>query len=164
MKYLILNISFLFLLSSCASGLEKDYTEEQNYLKGLDSDNFRDKHERIEILKAEVKYFSPVLDAEFELFNVNGFNKQRNTSVPGATSRDYKFVVKVDTVDIKKWTNGFVPDTLKRDEDWTRKIIPDKEQEWMFETTRETFIRPGENVTMIIYRKEGIIFKRILDL
>jgi hypothetical protein len=39
----------------------------------LDSDEFTTIEDRIEILEKEVRVFSEIQDAEFELFNVNGF-------------------------------------------------------------------------------------------
>jgi hypothetical protein len=61
----------------------------------LDSDDCENKKDRIDRLKMEIRSFSDYQDAEFELFNVNGFHHQR-MSVPGASSCDYKFAVRVD--------------------------------------------------------------------
>lgn len=61
-------------------------------LKELDSDDFKTKEKRVDVLKKEIKYPSDFEDAEFELFNVNGFSNTR-TGIPGASSWDYKFVL-----------------------------------------------------------------------
>ena len=60
----------------------------------LDSDNYKTKEERVEVLKKEIESFSEFGNAEFELFNVNGFSNSR-TTLPGASSWDYKFAIKV---------------------------------------------------------------------
>ncbi|NRA12803.1 MAG: hypothetical protein HRT57_12670 [Crocinitomicaceae bacterium] len=72
---LILGI-LIFVLSSCSDSSR------------LDSDNYETKEERVEVLKKEIKSFSEFENAEFKLFNVNGFSNSR-TTVPGASSWDY---------------------------------------------------------------------------
>jgi hypothetical protein len=127
----------------------------------LDSDDYVTSKERIEILSKEITVFSKILDAEFELFNVNGFSNQR-TSVPGASSWDYKFSIIINSDDIPKWTAGMtetsMPDT---DYDWTNKILNNKKYHWKLNSIPKYYIREGENVIMIVYRDEGTIFKRV---
>jgi hypothetical protein len=71
----------------------------------LDSDGISTAEERVKILKEVIRSFSDIKDAEFELFNVNGFGTG-GWSIPGGSSSDYKFVVKIDTTDISKWREG----------------------------------------------------------
>ena len=72
----------------------------------LNSKTFKTNTQRIACLSKEIKSKSNFNDAEFELFNVNGFSNNRPTTVPGASSWDYKFVVKVASSNIDKWTEG----------------------------------------------------------
>jgi hypothetical protein len=149
--YIILTIGFL---TSCS---------DSNTSK-LDSDDYENKMERIEKLKMEIKPFSDFQDAEFELFNVNGFQNQR-TSVPGASSWDYKFVIKVDTVNISKWTTGMTEvDLTEYNDSWTKEIIKDRKQNWQTFSNPQYFKRNGENVTMLVFKNEGIIYKRVTNL
>lgn len=60
---------------------------------------------RVELLSAEKRKYSSIEDAEYDLFNVNGFSNQKMI-LPGASSWDYKFVIKVDPSDIHKWLEG----------------------------------------------------------
>ena len=56
----------------------------------LSSKNYPNKNERIETLQKYVKFYSEVENAEFDLFNVNGFN-DNSFSIPGASNWDLKF-------------------------------------------------------------------------
>lgn len=129
----------------------------------LDSDDYTSKRERVEILKKEIKSFSDFEDAEFELFNVNGFSNSRIT-VPGASSWNYKFVIKLDPSDIDKWTNGMVKiEAPEFNAQWMKKIIEKRENEWKTNSKPEFYIREGIGVTIIVYRPEGIIFKQVIN-
>ncbi|MBI3235206.1 MAG: hypothetical protein HYZ42_14425 [Bacteroidetes bacterium] len=149
--YIIITIGFL---TSCS---------DSNSSK-LDSDDYENKMERIEKLKMEIKPFSDFQDAEFELFNVNGFHNQR-TSVPGASSLDYKFVIKIDTVNLSKWTTGMTEVELTDyDDSWTKEIIKSRKQNWQTFSKPQYFKRNGEDVTMLVFKNEGIIYKRVTNL
>jgi hypothetical protein len=154
-KLFQLFIIFLLIFSSCKN-------QKLSSTK-LDSDDYVTSKERVEILSKEITVFSKILDAEFELFNVNGFSNQR-TSVPGASSWDYKFAIIVNREDIPKWTEGMtetsMPDT---DYDWTNEILKNKKNHWKLNSLPKYYLRKGENVLMIVYRNEGIIFKRVVQ-
>ena len=133
----------------------------------LDSDEFSTAEERVQILKQEVRCFSDIKDAEFELFNVNGFKNSRGLSVPGASSADYKFVVKVDTGDISKWREGmikFIP--IQYDNTWTKEIVKDSKENWTTNSHPTYYVRQGlpegSNTTLVEYYPEGIVFKRVI--
>jgi hypothetical protein len=105
-----------------------------------------------------------IKDAEFELFNVNGFHNQR-ILVPGSTSLDYKFAIKLDTSDIKKWTKDLTEVKLKDyDDEWTKQIIKNRKQNWRTKSKPQYFTRKGANVTVLVFKNEGILFKRVSDL
>jgi hypothetical protein len=130
----------------------------------LDSDDYGSKKERVETLKNEIKFYSDFENAEFELFNVNGFSNSR-TTLPGASSWDYKFVVKVNPYEIDKWTNGMILiEPTDNNDEWMKKIIHERENKWKTESTPEFYTREGDNVMMIVYRSEGIIFKSVINL
>ncbi len=153
-KYFYIILTILFFVSCNESNSSK-----------LDSDDYEDQAERIERLKIEIISFSDIKDAEFELFNVNGFHGQRTSlSGPGASSWDYKFVVKIDTVDISKWTAGMKEVKLKDyDDNWTKEITESRKENWQTISTPLYFERNGENVMSIVYKNEGIIYKRVIN-
>ncbi|SEM17682.1 hypothetical protein SAMN04487910_4329 [Aquimarina amphilecti] len=160
MKRLIL-ISLLLTLgySSCF-----DSSSSMSNSNKLDSDDYNSKSERVTILKNEIKSFSDFENAAFELFNVNGFSNSR-TTLPGASSWDYKFVIKINPSDVDKWTVGMVEAISQYHEDaWMKKIIEKTELEWQTFTEPEIYSRPGDNVLMVVYRSEGIIYKRVISL
>jgi hypothetical protein len=130
----------------------------------LDSDDVSTIEARIEILEEEVRVFSEIRDTEFELFNVNGFKSQSQLlAIPGASSQDYKFVVKVDTSNIKKWTEGMVKfDPGPYDDEWTKEIVNKRSGNWKTSCEPVYFLRQGENVRLVLFQDNGIIFKRVI--
>jgi arsenate reductase-like glutaredoxin family protein len=154
MKNLIFKtLVIIFLISSCS-------TENKTI---LNSDEFKTKNERIENLKKEIISKSEFYDTEFELFNVNGFTKSRNY-VPGVTSLDYKFVLKVNPKDVDKWTIGMIKTNLNDSEiNWTKKIVEKRINEWKTLSSPEFFSIENKKVLLILYRSEGIIYKRIIS-
>ena len=144
----------LGLITSCST----------NSTTKLDSDDYENKKDRIDKLEMEIKAFSDFQDAEFELFNVNGFHDQR-IAVPGTSSWDYKFVIKVDTIDIPKWISGMKEVELTGyDDSWTKEITKDRNQNWKTSSKPKYFVRNEEDMTMIVFGNEGIIFKRVINL
>ncbi|CAN5369882.1 hypothetical protein BH11BAC5_BH11BAC5_14540 [soil metagenome] len=130
----------------------------------LDSDDFENKNERLEKLSGEIKLYSKITDAEFELFNVNGFSNQRET-VPGASSLDYKFAIKIDSSYISKWTTGMIDTVFEKYEySWASEIIKNRKENWQLHSAPRCFIRKGDNVIVLVYKKEGVIFKKVHHL
>lgn len=127
----------------------------------LDSDDWETDAARIVALEQEIITASPLQQAEFELFNVNGFG-QHSTSLPGASSWDYKVALKVDSSAIDQWTAGFRPvPSLAENLDWMDSITQQRKKQWLHNSSPEFFIRENMAVYMIVYRKEGLIFKSI---
>lgn len=156
MKILFYTFTSLVLFGGC--------TLNNSDMTKLDSDDYESADERVEVLKKEIKNFSKFKDAEFKLFNVNGFNKQR-TSVPGASSWDYKFVIRLDTANISAWTIGMKQVEPKNfDSNWQQELIKNRKQNWKIISDPEKYVREGDDVTMLVYRNEGIIYKRIINL
>ena len=155
MKKLNLLLGLIILgLNSCS---------DTSNLNKLDSDDYNTKEERIEVLKKEIKSFSEFENAEFELFNVNGFSISR-TTVPGASSWDYKFAIKVNPSNVDKWTDGLITTELDAyDDKWAKKIIQERENDWTTESEPEFYHRKEDSVLMIVYKSEGIIFKHIIN-
>jgi hypothetical protein len=154
------HIYFLALIIFCLSCFAD--TNDPNI---LDSDNFPIQAERIQKLGQQIKSFSKIKDAEFELFNVNGFSNARSPTIPGASSWNYTFVVKIEPSDLPKWRNGFrsfTPDGY--DDIWTKEIISARNENWITSSTPKYYKRVNSNVTMIIYEEEGLVFKRVVAM
>jgi hypothetical protein len=133
----------------------------------LDSDDFSTFEERVEILKQEIGSVSEVKDAEFELFNINGFNSSSRLSVPGGSSWDYKFVIKIDTADVSKWKEGMTKfDPAHYDATWTNEIVKDRKENWLTLSRPTYYVRQGLpegwSTTIVEFYSEGIVFKRVI--
>lgn len=123
----------------------------------LDSNDFSTAEERIEILKQKVRCFSPVKDAEFELFNVDE---------PGWYSLDYKVAIKVDTADIAKWREGMTKfDREHYDDAWIKEIVKNRKENWktnsqpLYYTRDEHF--DGWYTILVEFYSEGMIFMQV---
>lgn len=155
---IINKISILLSLLSCLliSCKTKDYNQ-------LDSDDFPDKKERIAVLNQEIRAESTIKDAAFELFNINGFQTNRN-SIPGASYWDYKFAIQTDTNSIMSWKEGLISQTGKNlDLSWTSEIIKNNAQLWKTTCTPQYFTDENKNWIVVIYKQDGIVFCRIIQ-
>ncbi len=114
-------------------------------------------------MQKQVSLFSEILDTEFELFNINGFSNQR-ASIPGSSSWDYKIAIIVKPKDIVKWTEN-MKDTIfiNYNTSWTSEIIRHRKIYWKINSLPKYYYRKGEDVTMLVYEPEGVIFKRIIN-
>ena len=128
----------------------------------LKSDQINDKLNRIDILSREVKLFSDIQNAEFDLFNVNGFSDDIIV-FPGTSSIFYKFVVKLNSKDIEKWKKGLIETKGNlQNEKWTFDLVKIRKNEWLINSEPKFYTRNGELGTkIIIFEKEGIVFKSI---
>jgi hypothetical protein len=154
MKKTLVILLLIFTCASCNS-----HTKDSH----LDSDDFENQKVRVEVLKDKIKSFSEIIDAEFELFNVNGFSNDR-TLVPGGSSWDYKFAIRIDISDIDLWTQGMTLVELKNyDNRWSTEIIAQRMENWKTYAKPKYYVREGSDVTLLVYENEGIIFKRVIQ-
>lgn len=128
----------------------------------MDSSSIIHKSERVSKLKNEINEPSEILDAEFQLFNVNGFSNSR-TLVPGASSWDYKFVVKVDPSNIDKWIDDRFSFSNDFKIEWADSLIQLRSDNWKTNSEPDTYMSIDSLVFLIVYRNEGVIFKRVVS-
>lgn len=128
----------------------------------LDSADYNSKEERIIRLKTLVKTPTEVYDVEFKLFNVNGFSNNR-TSIPGASSWNYKYAVKVPPAEVDQWVQGMIKMDIKYNLSWTDEIIQNRKDNWILLGAPEIYAQEGSQTTLLIYREEGILFKSIVQ-
>ena len=133
----------------------------------INSSEIPNKQERIENLSEEIVVFSKILDAEYDLFKSSGFGFTSDfiLSQLGPTDTEYKFAVKVNPSDIKKWKKGLTE--TKGDinnERWIQELTQARKKNWLTSTKPIFYTRTNEiNLTIVIYEKEGIIFKSIVQ-
>ena len=131
----------------------------------INSKDINDKNDRIAQLKSAVILKSKILDAEYDLFNVNGFNNDFLVA-PGSSSSDYKYVIKVETNDTQAWIEGLEITTGKfESEIWAKQLIEKRKDIW--KTQNEPIFYKYKNYEeskIIMFRNEGIIFKHVSAL
>ena len=134
----------------------------------LDSDTYDTPEERVEVLGKVIQTFSPIKDAEFELFNVNGFNDSDGLSIAGASYSNFKFAVKVDTADIHKWRDGMIKFDPPQhyNKTWIKDIVKNAGENWQTTTAptyyHRTNLPEGWSTTVVEFYAEGIVFKQVV--
>lgn len=151
-----INFTLILVLLFCFSCSNK--TE-------IKSKNISDKNERIQQLIVEIKYFSGIRDAEFDLYNINGFSDDF-VMIPSRSSIDYKFVIKVIPKKISDWTKDLQKTTGNiQSEKWAGSLIETRKNNWQTASKPVFYKRKNDStITVIVFEKEGIIYKRILKL
>lgn len=123
----------------------------------LDSDDYSTPQERVEALKEVLNEPTSFSDAEFELFNVNGFSSSRST--PGASSWDYKFAVRIKPNQFDKWV--FNRDTITDpnwDLSWMYEIIQQRKSNWKLLGNFSCFGSSEDQ--LIFFPKSNVLFRR----
>jgi len=80
----------LVILLSCGDSSSK-----------IESKSYSSPEKRIQILKNHFNLKSEIIDAEYDIYDVN----MNPRSIPGATDRDYKIIVKINPSDFSKWND-----------------------------------------------------------
>ncbi|TSE09367.1 hypothetical protein [Aquimarina algiphila] len=143
-----------FVLTSCVN------SHNNNTLTSVEIESTED---RVATLKREIVSKSEFHDAEFLLFNVNGFANSRVTGIPGPSSWNYRFGIKVKPSEIKNWIADFTRiDAKEYTFDWTNDLVVHRNQNWERKSVPEVYKREDGNTFIVVYQKEGIVFKQIL--
>ncbi len=130
----------------------------------MSSSGVDDTNKRIKALSAETVLKSSILDAEYDLFNVNGFSTQKLILLPGASGWHYKFAIKVDPSDLFKWIEG--RDFLQTDEcemSWINEVVEPRKFNWTTKSDPKCYRDENSMVFISIYEAEGIIFKEVIQ-
>ncbi|MDE3743308.1 hypothetical protein [Maribacter polysaccharolyticus] len=144
---------YFLALASCTDTPIKDE---------LYSINYETKAERVNVLKGEITAKSDFENAEFLLYSSNGFTFNPS-SLFTPDYKDYKYVVKVSPEDIDKWTTGLTKVTPSVDfEVWPHNLIRIRKEEWQLQSKPEYYTMKEESVYVLVYRKEGILFKKAI--
>lgn len=129
----------------------------------LNSIDIDSKEKRLITLKKYVDFKSDVLDCEFDLFNVNGFDNDR-LSVPGASSWDYKFCATINRNEVIKWTKNLKDTTFNIPEyDWILNLIKHRPENWSLHSVPKFYIGNSMNDILVVYEQEGTIFRHIIN-
>jgi len=132
----------------------------------LNSGDYPDKKERLGVFNKFISTHSVIKDVEFDLFNVNGFGETR--SIPGASSRCYRYVVKIDPADVGAWCDFLQPVILDTSFAWQNLLVSMRKEQWACKSTPQYFIAKGKDpnkvqgFVVIVYKPEGIIFREVM--
>ncbi len=131
----------------------------------IDSHDINNTEDRIKILSENIYYGSSFYDAEFSLFNVNGFPNSRSFDAPGASSYYYEFVVKINPDSVNNWLNSFTEiNSINTDLTWKNKLIDKRPKPWKTTSSPKYYTKQNGNTIIIYYPKDGILFKSISNL
>ncbi len=159
-------LTTLFISVVIISCSESNKTEKKSTNTKLYSDDFETAKERVEELKKHITVYSYFDDAEFEIFNVNGnFNNDR-LNVPGASSWNYHFAIKVDQKDIDKWTSDMIllHDGISKDSmSWVTELNKKLTNKIHNNELGEYYGRQGDSNYAVVFRKSGLVFRRIIN-
>lgn len=129
----------------------------------LSSRDYPDRQERLERIGMELRQRTPYTDAEFEFFNVNGFHGQRMSVPPGASSSDYHFLLRVESSLVDVWTDSMTRVPISEvDTSWLAPLRASRPANWQSRSVPEAY--GGGDVTVIVYRPEGFVYKKITNL
>ncbi len=144
------HILFLILLSFAAC-------ESENRTTDTRSTKFSQEGEKIAFLKRYVKLFSPVSAAEYHIV----YHDNSGGLLPGPSEWDIKIALVIAPSDVPKWIAGFRE--AGKDEcdlSWVREI-PLEGHPWIRGGRPRCYLRPGTETELVVYGKEGILFKRM---
>lgn len=155
-------MKFLFLIFLLLTGCGNEKSRTIPSSPGIKtSREIPNREKRVAELSAEIKLFSPIQDAEYNLFNVNGFSNSR-VLVPGASSWNYSFLIKIDTNDSDKWIEGMIQHAItESDTAWINDIPQNSPQEWARTSSAELYKRQESDVSVLLFRSEGILYKKV---
>ena len=128
--------------------------DESNFRSSENIDNPAD---RIETLRNYISLKSELIDAEYNIFDVN---LNSNRSIPGPSSRDYKIALLIDKNNIANWLQDLNTSSFQLDYDWIYDLIKSNDN---FYLSSKPIIYTGENTELILFEEESIIFIRIVQ-
>ena len=131
----------------------------------LSSTNIEPATQRVKTLLPLILAPTPIIDAEYVLFNANGFGNKRDLfpAPPAPSYWSYDFVVKVTPDDVEAWTDGFIAlDSMGNQAQFD--IIPtERAANWTTSTLPSFYARKAQGVVMVVFPQDGIIYKRVIQ-
>jgi hypothetical protein len=110
---------------------------------------------RVTELKKYLNLKTEVLDAEFDIFDVN---LNADWEIPGPTGRDYKIALLVKPEDVDVWLRDVTPTSFPLDYSWAHPLLKNDER---FHIDSPPLMFTGEDKELILFRRQGIILIRI---
>jgi len=140
-----------FFMVSCILAVSCNSAQNTLYSKNYS------KEEKIETLKKHITAKSRIEWAEFMLFDVN----MNNRSVPGASGKQYRAVIKVNPKDAHLWVDGKEGwlTSFPHSMEWIELILDDEQKQYMRSMGYFTYHKeePGMRYTVWVNEENGVI-------
>ncbi len=140
-------IIFLMMVFSCSN---------KNHIKSSD---IKTTEEKISVLQKLFNLKTEIIDTEFDIFDVI----LNNRSIPGASSRDYKIIIKVKSENIEKWYEPNNITSFPINYEWAEKLLEDSKNEKL-KIFGTNYQYKTKNKEMIIFKESGLILIRLSQL
>lgn len=120
----------------------------------MNSENLTTPKARTEAVSKYFNVRTEIKDVEFDIYDVN----LNNRSIPGPSDRDYKMAFLLPEGKIDPWLSDVVVTSFPKDYSWGLELIKGNDN---FTLGSEPEMYTGDNKTVILFRKENILFMRI---
>ncbi len=118
---------------------------------------FSTEKEKVAFLEQYVTCFSPVDATEFHIL----YHDNSTGWVPGPSDWDFKIAARIAPIDSAKWIVDFREvQGEQMDLTWIAELALESDH-WTRMSTPQYYQRPGTAGELIVYKQEGILFKRI---
>ncbi len=124
----------------------------------IESKNYNSPEKRIQILKKYFNLKSEIIDAVYEIDDANIDAR----SVPGATYRNYRIIIKIKKSDFSKWTDPECAPLLHPEYDWAVHLLKNNSTA-SFALSGKCEGYSTQNKEMFFFRQNGLILIRIVQ-
>ncbi|HMW04706.1 MAG TPA: hypothetical protein PK079_09940 [Leptospiraceae bacterium] len=143
----VIAILFLFAIFNCSI--------PKNHIQSFALENRKD---RLETLQKYLIFKSEVLDAEYDIYDVN---LNAEYTIPGATSRDYRIVLFLKKEDISKWLTDVTLTSFPESDLWREDLIQKSNRLKSLQLEKDYMTYKNSNKTIFYNQKHSILFIRI---
>jgi hypothetical protein len=124
----------------------------------IQSCEFATKETRIEQLSKLIRMKSPVLDAYYDLYNVNLDSR----SLPGPTDINYKIIIRVKPEDVTRWTENAIFSSFPHKLDWTAALLAHNNALQLADKEAEYVFKDGSGY-LVVFRNGVIVMNYIIN-
>lgn len=124
----------------------------------IKSSDYSSKAKRIRTLKKYFNLRSEIIDAHYEIYDVNA----KTCMVPGATDRDYRIIVKIHKKDILKWTEKEIMTSYPFDFSWAEELLKEYNVTDFNLSGKKIMFGSSQN-KMLVCTDTGIVAIRIVQ-
>ncbi len=129
-------------------------SSQKNHLR---SGDYQNKEEKIAVLKQYFNVRTQVLDAEFDIYDVN---MNASLSIPGPTHRDYQVALLLKKEDAEKYLSDVVLTSFPKDSAWCRRLLMNNKN-FHLKNEKDFWTYTGDHKLAFYFEKECILCIRI---